>query len=282
MDPTDRVIADPNPHWLGSIRTSFRVRKFQFSALIDHKEGGQVWDGTSGALYNFGTHKDTDIRGQTFTFGKDYPYLSGAVVGPGAGTPVVIDQEWFQGLGSGFGPVSAQFMEDGTYTKLREISVAYTFDGKWVSHLIGLTSIDVRLAGRNLATWTKYKGIDPETNLTGGVFQTQGIDLFQQSADPVVRVLTGPEPLSEGDPKVNKHFKGAICAAVLALVAAGCNSFLKGGDLTTDPNNPLNATPKQLFGSVQSNLWMQQSSGSGAPDESVDAADRRCRTTDEG
>jgi len=172
------VIADPDPHWLGSVRTSFRVRKFQFSALIDHKAGGDVWNGTRGALYNFGTHKDTDIRGGTFTFGKDYPYLSGPVVGPGAGTPVVIDQDWFQGLGSGFGPVSSQFMEDGTYTKLREVSVGYTLDGKWVSNFIGLSSIDLRLAGRNLATWTKYKGIDPETNLTGGVFQTQGIDYF--------------------------------------------------------------------------------------------------------
>ena len=178
VDPTDRVIADPDPHWLGSVRTSFRVRKFQFSALLDHKAGGDVWNGTRGALYNFGTHKDTDIRGGTFTFGTDYPYLSGPVVGPGAGTPVVIDQDWFQGLGSGFGPVSSQFMEDGSYTKLREVSVAYTFDGKWVSNLIGLSSIDLRLAGRNLATWTKYKGIDPETNLTGGVFQTQGIDYF--------------------------------------------------------------------------------------------------------
>jgi TonB-linked SusC/RagA family outer membrane protein len=178
VDPTDRVIADPDPHWLGSIRTGFRVRKFQFSALIDHKQGGDVWNGTRGALYNFGTHKDTDIRGQSFTFGKDYPYLSGPVVGPGAGTAVVIDQGWFQGLGSGFGPVSSQFMEDGTYTKIREISVAYTFDGKWVSNLIGLSSIDLRLAGRNLKTWTNYTGIDPETNLTGGVFQTQGIDYF--------------------------------------------------------------------------------------------------------
>jgi len=191
VDPTDRVIADPDPHWLGSIRTGFRVRKFQFSALIDHKQGGDVWNGTRGALYNFGTHKDTDIRGQSFTFGKDYPYLSGPVVGPGAGTPVVIDQDWFQGLGSGFGPVSSQFMEDGTYTKIREISVAYTFDGKWVPNLIGLTSIDLRLAGRNLATWTKYKGIDPETNLTGAQFQTQGIDYFNNPQTRSIVVSVG-------------------------------------------------------------------------------------------
>ena len=64
LDASDRVIGDPDPHWTGSIRTGVRFHKVQFSALIDHKEGGQVWDGTRGALYNFGTHKDTDIRGQ--------------------------------------------------------------------------------------------------------------------------------------------------------------------------------------------------------------------------
>ncbi len=53
--------------------------------------------------------------------------------------------------------------------------------------------------------------------------------------------------------------KGAICAAVLVIVAAGCNNFLKGGDLTVDPNNPLNATPKQFFSSVQANLWQLES-----------------------
>ena len=178
VDETDRVIADPDPHWTGAIRTGFRVSKFQFSALVDHKQGGDVWNGTRGALYNFGTHKDTDIRGQMLTFGKDYPYLTGPVAGPGAGTAVLIDQDWFRGLGSGFNGPSSQFIEDGTYTKLREVSVAYTFDGKWVPNLIGLTSIDLRLAGRNLKTWTKYKGIDPETNLGGAAFATQGIDYF--------------------------------------------------------------------------------------------------------
>jgi starch-binding outer membrane protein, SusD/RagB family len=58
---------------------------------------------------------------------------------------------------------------------------------------------------------------------------------------------------------VNKHFKGAIGAAVLTLVAAGCNNFLKGGDLTKDPNNPVDASPPQFFASAQSNLWQQQS-----------------------
>ena len=191
-DPTDRVISDPDPHWTGSIRTGFRVSKFQFSALVDHKQGGDVWNGTRGALYNFGTHKDTDIRGQIFTFGTNYPFLKGAVAGPGAGVPVVIDESWFRsGLGSGFVGPSAEFIEDGTYTKLREISVAYTFDGKWVPNFIGLTSIDLRLAGRNLKTWTKYKGIDPETNLAGASFATQGIDYFNNPQTRSIVVSIG-------------------------------------------------------------------------------------------
>src|SRR5450755_4080301 len=38
-------------------------------------------------------------------------------------------------------------------------------------------------------------------------------------------------------------------------IFAGCNDFLKGGNLTTDPNNPLTATPSQYFGATQSDLW---------------------------
>jgi starch-binding outer membrane protein, SusD/RagB family len=58
---------------------------------------------------------------------------------------------------------------------------------------------------------------------------------------------------------VKKYLKGAICAAVLVVAASGCNNFLKGGDLSKDPNNPLAASPSQFFGSVQSNLWQLQS-----------------------
>ena len=37
---------------------------------------------------------------------------------------------------------------------------------------------DLRLAGRNLAMWTDYRGLDPEANLGGAEFLTQGIDYF--------------------------------------------------------------------------------------------------------
>lgn len=165
-DPEIRVIGDPNPDWTGSIGTTFKLFKdLRISGLFDFKHGGDMWNGTKGALYNFGTHKDTEIRGETRVFGQTY-YANEKVDGPGAGTPVVIGQSWYTGKGSGFNGPSSQFIEDAGYVKLREISVAYKFRGGFVRNL-GLSDIDVRLSGRNLVTWTDYTGIDPETNLTG-------------------------------------------------------------------------------------------------------------------
>jgi TonB-linked SusC/RagA family outer membrane protein len=174
-DPVNRVVGDPNPHWLGSIRSTLRYGKWQFSALVDHKQGGQVANMTRGALHYFGTHKDTELRNVERTFGKDF--FPGAVVGPGAGTPVMIGQDWYTGLGSSYSGVVEPFLEDGTYTKLREIAIAYTLDQPFVQRL-GFSSVDLRVAGRNLHTWTNYSGVDPETNLAGASSLVQGYDFF--------------------------------------------------------------------------------------------------------
>jgi hypothetical protein len=69
-------------------------------------------------------------------------------------------------------------VEDGSFVKLRELAATYTFNQPWVRSRLGMSAIDLRLAGRNLATWTKYTGLDPESNLGGAEFLTQGVDFF--------------------------------------------------------------------------------------------------------
>jgi TonB-linked SusC/RagA family outer membrane protein len=176
LDPTNRVIADGNPKWTGSVRTALTWRKIQLSGLLDIRHGGQTWNGTRGALTSFGTSAFTLDRGVQRTFGKDF--MPGPVGGPGAGSAVTIDENWYGGNGGGFGPVAAQFIEDASFVKLREISLAYTFDQPWVTKNLGLSSVDLRVAGRNLHTWTDYTGIDPESNLGGAAVLIQGIDYF--------------------------------------------------------------------------------------------------------
>jgi len=179
-DPQLRVAGDSNPNWTASFRNNFRIGdNLRVSALVDIRDGGQTWNGTQGALYYFGTHADTEQyhgAGQTRTFGTDF-LSDDSYNGPGLGVPVPIDVNWFAGSGNSFTGTAAQSLEDSGFIKLRDVSVAYTLRNQEWLNRIGFSTLDIQLVGRNLATWTDYTGIDPETNLDGQTLG-RGIDYF--------------------------------------------------------------------------------------------------------
>ena len=188
-DLTTRQIGDPTPAWTAGVSTAVRFRKLRFTALLDVRHGGQVLNGSRGTLVGVGAALETQSgREGTKVFGQTW--MSGqAVVGPGAGKAVYLmcpagqsscgtpAGNWFAGNGGGFGSVLAQFAEDAGFAKLREVAVAYALDGAIVRRALGVSSVDLKLAARNLRTWTKYTGWDPETSLTGAVTAVSGIDL---------------------------------------------------------------------------------------------------------
>lgn len=186
FDPEPRVVGNPNPNWTGSLRSSLNLwGKLNVSALVDYRSGGQIFNGTKGALLAFGAHKTSEIRGEQRIFGQTW--LAGPVTGPGVGKSVVLDEDtWFGNLGNWFAGPGSQFIEDGTFLKLREVSVSYTVMAPFVQRA-GFSSVDVRLAGRNLFTRTDYTGIDPESNL-GGATSSRGNEYFNnpQSKSVVV------------------------------------------------------------------------------------------------
>jgi hypothetical protein len=191
-DPTVGVIGDPHPRYTRSYNSSLKLfNKVTLSGLLDVRKGGDVFDGTRGALYVFGTHKDTDQRSRTGTYGKDWDVKRYPdVAGPGAGqVGLHTPEEWedwlsVTGTGGGFAGPGEQFIEDGGFVKLRELSLSLSLDQPFIRNLTGFSSVDVRFAGRNLKTWTKYRGLDPEVNNAGAEFLVQGIDWF---ANPQTR-----------------------------------------------------------------------------------------------
>jgi hypothetical protein len=190
-DDDARIIADPNPKWTGNVHSSFRVGKWELSGLLDIKKGGDVWNGTRSALYSYGTHGDTENRaictgthninctGNLHAFGQA-GFYAGPVVGPGAGLQIPIGQNWYRnGLGPcAFSGYDESCIEDGGFVKLREISVAYSMTQPWVSRMLGVSTVDLRISGRNLKTWTKYTGLDPETTVGGATTRVGGTDYF--------------------------------------------------------------------------------------------------------
>ena len=65
-------------------------------------------------------------------------------------------------IGSFMGTVSG-FIEDASFTRLREVSVTYNAPTAWAQR-VGMSTLGLTFAGRNLAIWTDYTGFDPEVN----------------------------------------------------------------------------------------------------------------------
>ncbi|HEV2750334.1 MAG TPA: SusC/RagA family TonB-linked outer membrane protein [Gemmatimonadales bacterium] len=194
QDQDPRIVQDPNYDWTGSIRSSFRYKKLQISGLLDIRHGGQIWNGPKGALWSYGTHGDTQQRatctdrndpasctGNPKIFGQGGWY-DGPVVGPGAGQTVSIGEYFYRNVvACPFIGIDEPCIEDAGFVKLREVSVTYTLDAPWVQRSLGFSSIDLRVSGRNLKTWTNYTGYDPETNLGGAISANAGaggVDYF--------------------------------------------------------------------------------------------------------
>jgi TonB-linked SusC/RagA family outer membrane protein len=76
----------------------------------------------------------------------------------------------------------AGFMESADFFRFRELSVVYRVGQTWAGRLARAKSLDVVLSARNLALWTDYTGIDPESNYFGGARGT--VSDFQTAPPP--------------------------------------------------------------------------------------------------
>jgi TonB-linked SusC/RagA family outer membrane protein len=113
----------------------------QLSALVDYKGGYKVFNNTERFRCNFGNCPAA--------------YLANAPL-----------EDQAANLGQAMN-TDAGYVEDGSFTKLREIAATLTLPQAWANRM-RTESLTLTLAGRNLATWTDYKGFDPEVNSQPG------------------------------------------------------------------------------------------------------------------
>ncbi len=171
-DPVPRVLGNPNPDFLLGITNTLSYKGLSLSFLFDIKQGGDIWNGTKGALTFFGRTELTENRGTVTVF--DGVKASDGGVNDIA---VVLDQNWYTGNGGGFGSVSEHFVEDGSYRRLRYITLGYDL-GSLLSN-VGFESLNLSFTARNLWLNTPYSGFDPDLSLVGGTSNGQGLDYFQ-------------------------------------------------------------------------------------------------------
>ncbi len=172
VDPSNRVIGNPNPDFLLGITNTLEYKGATLSFLFDIREGGDIWNGTKGALTFFGMSELTENRGTVTVFDG-----VSASSGSANDISVALDENWYLGNGGGFGAVAEQFVEEATFRRLRYVSLGY--DLKRVLNLPGFDNFHVSFTGRNLFLSTPYSGFDPELSLVGSSSNGQGLDYFQ-------------------------------------------------------------------------------------------------------
>ena len=181
------ILGDPNPDWRGTFGINGKMNGVSVNVLFEHSQGGDYSPRTQWVLRRFGTTAET---ANEVTLGEDMVNYDGNTVAAGSvvrgrihdfgGGKVLLDEAWYRhGIGGGFGDNQAYNfgVKDATFSRLRELSVAYDVVHPAISAM-GLNSVTLRWTGRNL--WADYKelvGIDPSVNQSG-VSSGFGLDYF--------------------------------------------------------------------------------------------------------
>jgi len=168
------VIGNVNPDFSWGMSNNFRFKSFNVYALFDGQRGGDIYNFTKQWMFQDLRHGDMDMRGKPDA--EKVPFA-------------VFTQSLYNGL-----VASDYFVEDGSYVKLRELSVSYNV-GENLMRATRLTrfakGLKVALIGRNLYTWTDYSGFDPDVT-AGGDFNFR-VDGFRY---PNFRTITGQVELT--------------------------------------------------------------------------------------
>jgi TonB-linked SusC/RagA family outer membrane protein len=101
-------------------------------------------------------------------------------------TPDNQTNENFRAGGEGvIGYHSSKYVEDGSYLRLKTLSLDYSLPARYIRRLF-MSSLSLNVAMQNIFTWTKYSGLDPEVSTRNNIL-TPGYDY---SAYPQARNIT--------------------------------------------------------------------------------------------
>lgn len=184
-EPTSDIIGDPNPDFLLGITNTFTYKGFTVRALLDWKQGGDIYSATAASLLLRGQLKISEDR-------EGLRVMPGVYGNPQTFEPVLDDEgnkivnttpvtAFDYHFSNGFGTYGQDEVNvyDGTTIRLREVALGYTLP-KNLLNSTPFGSVRLMFTGRNL--WFKapnfLEGLnfDPEVLAEPAGSNVQGFD----------------------------------------------------------------------------------------------------------
>lgn len=152
INDSDRtVIGNPNPSWLFSMNNSLSYKGFELSVFLQGIAGNKIYNANNidntgmAAAYN----QTTDVLKRWQGEGTSNSMPRAVFGDPNQNTRV-----------------SDRFVENGSYLRLKNITLSYTFPKQWLQKAY-IENARLSLSCENVATITGYSGFDPEVGING-------------------------------------------------------------------------------------------------------------------
>ena len=152
INDSDRtVIGNPNPSWFFSMNNNLSYKGFELSVFLQGVAGNKIYNANNidnvgmAAAYN----QTTDVLNRWRGEGTSYSMPRAVFGDPNQNCRV-----------------SDRFVEDGSYLRVKNITLSYTFPKQWLQKL-QIENARLSLSCENVATITGYSGFDPEVDING-------------------------------------------------------------------------------------------------------------------
>ena len=150
-DDDRTVIGNPNPTHLFSLGNNLSYKGFELGIYLQGVAGNKIFNANN-----------IDLTGMSAAYNQNTDVLNRWT---GEGTSNTIPRAVF-GDPNQNNRVSDRLVENGSYLRLKTISLAYNFPQRWLKALT-IENARLTLSCENVATITNYSGFDPEVGING-------------------------------------------------------------------------------------------------------------------
>lgn len=188
-------IGNPWPKLFGGFTNTLSYKGIELSVLITFSFGADI--------YNLARDEQTNPNNLNLGRNMFVGALDYAKIGEdGEGNPYVINAgtsvpriQGSSGLNNNYGRYTSTYVEDGSYVRIKNISLSYTLPASLVSKSKVIRNVRVGFSAQNLYTFTKYTGYDPEVgSYVGNSYNgdtMMGVDYGRYPLTPVYSFNVG-------------------------------------------------------------------------------------------
>ncbi len=175
LNTNNPIVGNREPDFIAGFSNTLRYKNLSLSFLLDIRRGGDVYNGTEYSLVINGLSKRTlennrqsvTVTGVDSQTGEDFTQTYEADKSYVINGTTYSGKNMIQRYWSNYASNSLNFITSVNWLKLRSVSLTYDFSNLLKNQKV-IKGLSATVTGTNLATWTNYKGMDPEVSAAGG------------------------------------------------------------------------------------------------------------------